>query len=403
MLKRLYVNNYKCLVNFELSFARTTLLVGLNGSGKSTVFDVLEYLREFVVGEALEDEADVEEIFPSDSLTRWQSFNLQRFELTVSGGPAGVSEDYHYLLELEHDRARQRRRVHSETVQTSTDLLFRFEDGEVSLFRDNGSAGPQFPFDWTRSGLTTVVERHDNTRLSWFKRWLWDLHTVRLNPFSMRSQARREVFHPRTNLSDFARWYRHLMQEHPREVSELFNSLGQVLDGFRALELIQDGEVGRTLKVRFATGHEGEPQKSFQLGFRELSDGQRALIALYTLLHTIKGQATTLCLDEPGNFVALAEIQPLIFEFCDAAEENGPQVVFASHHPEIIDHPAIESKLLFRRDKGGPTRIEPLERTALPSSEVIARGWEAGQHNLSPTTRTRARGGLSAVVAGGMV
>ena len=34
MLKRLYVNNYKCLVNCELSYARTTLLVGLNGSGK---------------------------------------------------------------------------------------------------------------------------------------------------------------------------------------------------------------------------------------------------------------------------------------------------------------------------------------------------------------------------------
>ncbi len=378
MLKRLYVNNYKCLVNFELSLARATLLVGLNGSGKSTVFDVLEYLREFAAGEALEDEADVEDIFPSDSLTRWQNSNLQRFELTVSGGPAEITEDYHYLLELEHDRARRRCRVRREIVQIrpSADPLFRFEGGEVSLFRDNGSAGPRFPFDWTRSGLTTVVERHDNTRLSWFKKWLQDLYTVRLNPFSMRSQARREVSHPKTNLADFARWYRHLMQERPREVGKLFDSLGQILDGFRALELIQDGEISRTLKVRFAMGHEGEPQKSFRLGFRELSDGQRALIALYTLLHMAKGQTTTLCLDEPDNFVTLAEIQPLISEFCDATEENGSQVVFASHHPEIIDHPAIESKLLFRRDNGGPTRIGPLERTALPSSEVIARGWE---------------------------
>ena len=52
MLKRLYVNNYKCLVNFELLLARTTLLAGLNGTGKSTIFDLLEHLRGFIAGDA---------------------------------------------------------------------------------------------------------------------------------------------------------------------------------------------------------------------------------------------------------------------------------------------------------------------------------------------------------------
>ena len=128
-------------------------------------------------------------------------------------------------------------------------------------------------------------------------------------------------------------------------------------------------------------GREGESGKSFQLGFQELSDGQRALVALYTLLHMTKRQTITLCLDEPDNFVALAEIQPLIFEFCDAAEENGPQVIFASHHPEIIDHQGIEKRLFLRRDSGGPTRITPLKHSAasaLPPSEAIARGWQDG-------------------------
>ena len=377
MLKRLYVNNYKCLVNFELSLAQTTLLAGLNGTGKSTVFDLLEQLRGFIAGDA-----SVGESFPPRSITQWQSSDLQTLELTASGGPNGITEDYRYLLELEHDRVRQRCRVRREIVRTSTDLLFRFHDGEVALFRDNGSAGPQFPFDWNRSGLTAVVERHDNTRLSWFKRWLRDVHAVRLDPASMLSRGDREVPHPKMDLSDFACWYRHLMQERPREISELFNSLDQVLDGFRALELVQDGEAARTLKVRFETlVQEGEPRKSFRLGFQELSDGQRALIALYTLLHMTKSQTITLCLDEPDNLVALAEIQPLIFEFCDTAKEKGPQIIFASHHPEIIDHPGIESRLLLRRDNGGPTRITPLQHStasALRPSEAIARGWQNG-------------------------
>ncbi len=378
MLKRLYVNNYKCLVNFELLLARTTLLAGLNGTGKSTIFDLLEQMRGFIAGDT-----SVRESFPPRSITQWQSSDLQKFELTVAGGPDGITEDYQYLLELEHDRAHQRCRVRSETVQASAgrviDLLFRFHNGEVELFRDDGSAGPQFPFDWNRSGLTAVVERQDNTRLSWFKSWLRDMYTVRLDPASMLSRGESEVSHPKVNLSDFACWYRHLMQERPREISELFDSLSQVLNGFRALELLQDGEVARTLKARFETlVREGEPLQSFQLGFQELSDGQRALVALYTLLHMTKRQTTTLCLDEPDNFVSLAEIQPLIFEFCDAAEE-GPQVIFVSHHPEIIDHPGIERRLLLHRDNGGPTRITPFNHgaaSALAPSEVIARGWE---------------------------
>ena len=381
MLKRLYVNNYKCLVNFELLLSRTTLLAGLNGTGKSTIFDLLEHLRGFIAGDA-----SIGEHFPPRSLTQWQSSNLQTFELTVTGGPAGMTEDYQYCLELEHDRAHQRCRVRSETVQASAgrvvDLLFRFHGGEVELFRDDCSAGPQFPFDWNRSGLTAVVERHDNTRLSWFKSWLRDMYTVRLDPASMLSRGESEVPHPKVNLSDFACWYRHLMQERPREISELFDSLSQVLDGFRTLELLQDGEGARTLKARFETlVREGESGKSFQLGFQELSDGQRALVALYTLLHMTKRQTTALCLDEPDNFVALAEIQPLIFEFCDTAEENGPQVIFTSHHPEIIDHQGIEKRLFLRRDNGGPTRITPLKHSAasaLPPSEAIARGWQDG-------------------------
>lgn len=376
MLKRLYINNYKCFVNFELSLAQTTLLVGLNGTGKSTIFDLLEQLRGFIAG------TSVEESFPPRSLTHWQSSDLQRFELTVSGGPDGIPEDYDYLLELEHDRVRQRCRVRREIVRTSTAVLFQFDEGEVGLFRDDGSVGPKFPFDWSRSGLTTIVERHDNTRLSWFKRWLRDVHAVRLDPASMLSRGEREVSHPKMDLSDFACWYRHLMQERPREIGELFESLSQVLDGFSVLELVQDGEAARTLKARFETLVQKEAPRarvSFQLSFHELSDGQRALIALYTLLHMTKSQTHTLCLDEPDNFVALAEIQPLIFEFCDTTGENGPQVIFASHHPEIIDHPDIEKRLLLHRDNGGPTRITPFqysEQLSLKSSEVIARGWE---------------------------
>lgn len=56
MLTRLYCDNYKCLVNFEFRPEATQLLMGRNGAGKSTVFEVLELIRDFAArGETCED------------------------------------------------------------------------------------------------------------------------------------------------------------------------------------------------------------------------------------------------------------------------------------------------------------------------------------------------------------
>jgi hypothetical protein len=90
-------------------------------------------------------------------------------------------------------------------------------------------------------------------------------------------------------------------------------------------------------------------------------------------------KTSVLCLDEPDNFLALAEIQPVVFELCDLYESDSTQTMIASHHPTLVDHPGIESKLLLRRLSGGATRVEDLQESAndaLSLSELIERGWE---------------------------
>jgi len=52
MIKRLYIHNFRCLENFDLPISGqpSSLLIGKNGAGKSTVGDALQVLQQIARG-----------------------------------------------------------------------------------------------------------------------------------------------------------------------------------------------------------------------------------------------------------------------------------------------------------------------------------------------------------------
>jgi predicted ATPase len=69
MIKRIQIDNYRCFSNFEWAPGQFALLLGENGAGKTSMFDVLESLRDIITkGHA------TDEIFPANTLCRffWQ-------------------------------------------------------------------------------------------------------------------------------------------------------------------------------------------------------------------------------------------------------------------------------------------------------------------------------------------
>lgn len=121
---------------------------------------------------------------------------------------------------------------------------------------------------------------------------------------------------------------------------------------------------------------DGPANTAYNLLLEELSDGQRVLFALYVLLHTHSRSGGLLALDEPDNFVALAEIQPLMFQLLDhAMVDGGPQLFIASHHPEYLDHLSPDHGWVLDRPNGHTTTIGRFTAdVALSASALIARG-----------------------------
>lgn len=383
MLTRLYVTNYRCLVNFEFKPTNKQLIIGRNGAGKTTVFDVLAMLRDIAVrGKPIEDRLG------GGTRTRWQDVTEQRFELDVKGNGG----EYRYTLVVDDPDARREARraafigviyagpcphIKEETLDFNGKPLLRFEEGIISVSdQQRPSLKIDFRSDSQRSGLLLAsAQLPDQTNLVWFNRWLGGLVHVQINPWAMSARSERETPYPDKDLSNFADWYRHLRLESGDSVFQAINDLREAISGFETLDAKEAGLDVRVLQAAFAS-----PQgKKVELPFHDLSEGQCTLIALYVLLHCAVGNDRLLLIDEPDNFIALAEIQPWLMKLLDRVDESGGQVILVSHHPELLDQLAGQGGVFLDRPGGGETRVrpfEPPEDSGLTASEIIARGWE---------------------------
>jgi predicted ATPase len=367
MLTKLYIDNFRCFVNFEYRPGRRELILGHNGSGKSSLVDAFLFLRRFATsGYIIEDGLGI-----LNERTRWMNQRQQTWELAaLLGGGA-----YVYRLVIEPFGEPPQIRVTTETVHLDGKPIFEFQKGEVHLFNDQFQHKVTYPFDWRRSALATIIPRPENQKLIGFIRWFSQSLCFKINPLAMGARAEGEETFPKVDLSNFAEWYRHLIQNYPRENATLLTSLQSVLEEFSVLKLESLGENIRILQAEFRHAH--DPPLKFN--FNELSDGQRCLICLYAILHFVIARGHTIILDEPDNFVSLREIQPWLNAVSDVLDEGKGQILIISHHPELMNQWAPDFGVRFVREGIGPVRvtkfnIEP--SNALSPSEVVARGWE---------------------------
>ncbi len=390
MLTRFHADNFKCLQNFTIEFDTFTLLTGPNGSGKSTV---LEALRS--VANLLAQRGNLETLFPTASLTRWDNRAEQVFEVDVrtpntgEGAEALAGGNYHYALRIGYDRLRRQNRVVEErlafedkdlyrasldpnTPQTSGAPSFR-----AQLFKDSGQRGPEVMMDWLYSGVARIQEVADNRLLQRFRRFFNQLVILGINPDSVSAETRADEPMIDFNGGNFAGWLLHLLSAEGLACREAERSLKDgLLPELALFQLEAEGSL-RIAKAVFQVNG-----KEIKLRLDELSAGQRAIVILEHALAVAKTWGGTLIIDEPANFLGLTEIQPLLHRLHDAGTAGQLQAIITSHHPMSIDLFAEQAGRWLERAALGPTRchqvaerVERLPDSAMPLSEMVARGW----------------------------
>jgi ATPase subunit of ABC transporter with duplicated ATPase domains len=383
MLKRIYADNFKCLVNFEWVPGSTPicLMLGPNGSGKTTVFECLEALRAFATGDG-----QLDDLFPASTLTQWQNVPTQSFEIEWER-EGGV---YSYEVAIVHNKNRTHRQVAHERLSLDGEPLLRFEKGEVHLWGGETRKKTQvYPFALKQSAMASLPTNALYSKHTWLKTALDRTTVIQIVPPMMNETSLQETTRPLRCFQNFVSWYRWISNDHGMAI-RLEQELKEILPGFSNFKLESYGPEAKLLKGVF--DHEGG--KPVELSFSSLSDGQRMLIALYALLHGMSVQPEEwdgangqtgglLCLDEPDNFVASGEIQPWLTAAEEQLSNKKTRLLMISHHPESINYglmPSSEetySVYWFSRDENSHTRVQPVtseQPGGLKPSELAARG-----------------------------
>ena len=230
------------------------------------------------------------------------------------------------------------------------------------------------------SAIYRINEQKDNLKVMAFRRAIEGTLVLALNPalVSAVSAAKHPVTFSKPDCSDFADWLKYVSATESLARQEAEQNLAKGgLPGFRVFQADPSGDA-QILQCIF------EPKLKFRLD--ELSSGQIALVILETALAVAGERNGVLFLDEPGNFLGLSEIQPLLTRLQDAALEGRFQVILTAHHPIAVDFLAAGHGSWLEREPSGPTRVHPIrvaesvagDKAGLRVSDLIARGWLSG-------------------------
>lgn len=354
MISRFYVHNFRCLENFDLPISKrpSTLLVGENGSGKSTVVSALEVLQKLARGTNR-----VGEILKPADLSRGRSEVPLRFEIECVLG----ARAYEYILALELPPTFKELRVAEERLSIDGDPVYSRDRAQVTIFRTSSDREATFLVDWHLVALPLIQVKSEGDSLHVFKSWLARMLILAPIPSQIDGDSSGDSLTPDRWVKNFGEWISGLLAHSPAAYTAIHGFLTKVMPDLKDFQNPQVGRDYRSLSVRFQ-----QDQATLELPFRELSDGEKCFFICAVVLASNHAYGPILCFwDEPDNFLSPSEVGHFVMGLRRAFQSGG-QLIVTSHNLEGIAQFSRENTLLLhRRSHFDPTLVRPLSELSI--------------------------------------
>jgi len=338
-VKQIKVNNFKSLVDFELPLDKFSCLVGLNGSGKSTVLQFFDFLSQQVRGD-MKGWLEKRQWKPSDLNSKLISKHNIDFEILLRHAN---SFEVNWTASFNCRTLR----CTSELIRWSQKLIFEVKSGVYRIQSLNGPKSKEpINFDYQGSLISQIKESQLTQEILELKQFFEGIHTLDLlEPEFLKKPARRvskSLGLGGEGLSAFL----HNLEEKERDfiqekISKIYPNLkqfkvSQMRYGWKKL-IIQE-QIKDTL---------------LEIESRHIADGFLRLLAVFAQLSLAQ---SFVLLDEIEN-----GINPEIIEFLlDTLVEAGPQVLITTHSPMVLnyleDDIAIKGVVYLYKEQNGATQ-----------------------------------------------
>ena len=360
MIKRLYIHNFRCLENFDLPISGqpSSLLIGKNGAGKSTVGDALQVLQQIARGTNR-----VRELVSEKDFTRGRKDVPIRFELEV----VIRGDTFLYSLALELPSSFKEMRVAEETLSYNAADVFSRSTSQVTLSRTT-TPEARFIVDWHLVALPVIQVQSDTDPIHLFKTWLASMLILAPIPSQIKGESEDDTLMPNKNCLNFGAWFTGLLSHSPSAYSHIDEFVRQVLPDFKDIKNPIIAKNARSLSVQFQ-----QDDAVLKLAFDDLSDGEKCFFICAVVIASNEAYGPIFCFwDEPDNYLSLEETGQFVMDLRRSFKLGG-QLLITSHNPEAIRRFSAENTLLLdRKTHFEPTVVRALTEVTFDGNLVDA-------------------------------
>jgi predicted ATPase len=338
------------MADVDIPLGPLTVLVGRNGSGKSTFVDIFRFLRDSL---NLGLDAAVTRRHGFPSLRRWSASRPHNVALGLSldrSTHSPVSGTYFFELASGQGGSYY---VKTEYWRPSVDNGpegFSVKNGSItklpaSLRRQGRQASlPQAPLSPTVLALQSSIG-YFTIPLFQLRRYIENIAAYSIVPNMLRQpQDPSNSDRLDENGSNLASVLKQLEQDNNPRLTEIKTALAYVVPEIRDLSVRQSGGY---LSIQFA--HKSGSERSHWFNASQESDGTLRVLGLLTAMHSDQSP-TLLALEEPELFIHPGAI-PIL---CDIIRDSSArsQVVLTTHSPELLSRFRADEIRVVERTEG---------------------------------------------------
>lgn len=361
MLKRIYVHNYKAFQNFELKFDDfgSSLLLGKNGSGKSSLVEVFKIFQK--IGEGT---AQLGDLIKKDSFNIVQPNQPIQLKLDILCDEKLIS----YTLSIDFPDDFYNPRIIDEKLLVDGISILERNLGDVRYNNLKQKEIADFFLDWHMLALPIFNPRKQEFEfVQNFKNWLKNIVVLSPIPAIMAKKDEQNHTKPNFFVNNLNAWVIHLFSQKPKSYQYIDEYLKPIFPNLEEIS-VEDKE----LRFIFRTNHE-----PIYLKFSQLSYGERIFVLWSAILASVKLDQISLCVwDEPENYISLLEIQHY-FNALKQTFNNKAQFIATTHNPETMRMFSTDDIfILFRKHHLEPIRLQEVSELNIENdiSEMIKAG-----------------------------